>query len=132
MLAAIVRFLYAKDGKAYKGMIYDYNKEGSMAKVAYLTEHSIDVQKGPEWGFVRQFPCSLNVGNPFPLAVASMSRDSTGAPDSQRISNRSRPTERKEAQEAVSSGRITAKYFWSVCTTSSADSTTFNVHVQYK
>lgn len=103
---AIVRFLYPKDGKVYKGMIYDYNSTGTIIKIAYLTEHSTDVLKGPEWDFLRRSPCSLDEDNPGPAIAAARSSGSTEVPESPPRPSRSRRQQRRGTQQPVSSGRV--------------------------
>lgn len=63
-------------------MIFDNDKTGTIVKIVYLTEHSVDVLKGREWDFVKQSPCSLDVEDPDPVGTDTSGSGSSDRPES--------------------------------------------------
>lgn len=53
----IIQFLYPKDKKTYRAMVYDYSEGGGKLKICYINEHCTDNLKGGGWQFITDSPC---------------------------------------------------------------------------
>lgn len=60
LTGAIIKFIYPKDRKMYKAMIYHHSDNGEQLKVCYIDEHSTDAIGGRGWSFVTQSPCAYD------------------------------------------------------------------------